>query len=140
MNLIKAQIDMMLNPLHLWTGVENGKFKELPQTPNGVSTQTEQSEKRVPVLPYVDGSKEASKAKIKAALASMPDTIKVVKEEDNYYYVIFVSAGMKFKDDVEFYFDDAEKVVHFRSNSRIGFSDMGVNQKRYDTIAKFYLA
>lgn len=138
MNIFKAMIDQMLNPLHLWTGVTNGQFKELPETPNGVSTQTKQASKRVDPLPYIDGSREASKAKIKAALAGMPDTIKVVKEEDNYYYVIFVSAGMKFKDDVEFYFDDAKQQIEFRSNSRMGFSDMGVNQKRYDDIRAAY--
>lgn len=138
MNLFKAMIDTMLNPLHLGLGVKDGKLKELPDTPNGVSTQTAQNQKRVPALPYL-GSKEASYAKIKAALAAMPDTINVVKEEPNYYYVLFVSDGMKFKDDVEFYFDDDKQVIQFRSNSRMGFSDMGVNQKRYDTIADYYL-
>ena len=138
MNLFKAMIDTMLNPLHLGLGVKDWKLKELPDTPNGVSTQTAQHVKRVPVLPYV-GTKEASYAKIKAALAAMPDTINVVKEEPNYYYVVFVSNGLKFKDDVEFYFDDEKQVIHFRSNSRMGFSDMGVIQKRYDTIAENYL-
>lgn len=137
MNIIKAQIDMMLNPLHRNTGVKNGKFKELPQTPNCVSTQTLQPEKRVPALPY-QGTREESKQKIKAALAAMPDTIKTVEEKDDYLYVIFVSAGMKFKDDVEFYFDDKTQQIEFRSCSRIGFSDMGVNRKRYDTIKANY--
>lgn len=138
MNIVKAYIDMALNPLHLNTGVVDGKFKELPETPNGVSTQTAQDVKRVDPLPYIDGSREASKAKIKSVLASLPDTIKVVKDEPNYFYVLFVSAGLKFKDDVEFYFDDNTQQIEFRSNSRIGFSDMGVNQKRYDSIAELY--
>lgn len=138
MSILSLPIDMMCrNPLHLWTGVKDGKFQELPSTPNGVSTQTSQKKKLVEPLPYI-GTREASYAKIKATLAALPDNIKVQKQEDNYLYVIFISDGMKFKDDVEFYFDDAKQQIEFRSNSRIGYADMGVNQKRYDAIRKGY--
>ncbi|MCR4747187.1 MAG: DUF1499 domain-containing protein [Clostridiales bacterium] len=137
MNIFRAMIDQMLNPFHLNTGVTNGKFKELPQTPNCVSTQTLQSEKLVAPIPFC-GTREESKQKIKDALLELPDDIRPVEERDDYLYVIFVSKGMKFKDDVEFYFDDVKKQIEFRSCSRIGFSDMGVNRKRYDAIKEIY--
>jgi len=40
----------------------------------------------------------------------------------------------RFVDDVEFYFEDQEKVIQFRSSSRLGHSDLGVNRKRMETI------
>jgi len=43
---------------------------------------------------------------------------------------------MRFVDDVEFYFDEKEKMVHIRSASRLGKGDMGVNRKRMELIRK----
>ena len=45
---------------------------------------------------------------------------------------------MGYKDDIEFYFDDTSNVVQFRSDSRDGYLDMGVNRKRYDEIKNRY--
>jgi uncharacterized protein (DUF1499 family) len=41
---------------------------------------------------------------------------------------------MGFVDDVEFLVDDAAKVIHVRSASRLGESDMGVNRSRIEAI------
>jgi uncharacterized protein (DUF1499 family) len=41
---------------------------------------------------------------------------------------------MGFVDDVEFYTDDSAKVIHVRSASRLGKSDLGVNRKRVEDI------
>jgi uncharacterized protein (DUF1499 family) len=41
---------------------------------------------------------------------------------------------MGFVDDVEFYLDADAKVIHVRSASRLGQSDLGVNRKRIETI------
>ena len=40
---------------------------------------------------------------------------------------------MGFVDDVEFYFPN-ESIIHVRSASRMGYSDLGVNRKRIETI------
>ncbi len=41
---------------------------------------------------------------------------------------------MGFVDDVEFLLDDSKKVIHVRSASRLGKSDLGINRKRIETI------
>jgi uncharacterized protein (DUF1499 family) len=41
-------------------------------------------------------------------------------------------------DDVEFLFDDDTTIVHFRSASRSGYSDMGVNRQRMTAIGEAY--
>jgi uncharacterized protein (DUF1499 family) len=43
---------------------------------------------------------------------------------------------MSFVDDVEFYLDDAAKQIHFRSSSRLGRSDLGVNRQRMEEIRR----
>lgn len=45
-----------------------------------------------------------------------------------------VTTAMGFVDDVEFYLDEDTKVIHVRSASRLGQSDLGVNRKRIETI------
>jgi uncharacterized protein (DUF1499 family) len=43
---------------------------------------------------------------------------------------------LRFVDDVEFLFDDEAKTIHFRSASRTGRSDFGVNRRRMEDIRK----
>ncbi|HAE22942.1 MAG TPA: DUF1499 domain-containing protein, partial [Spirochaetaceae bacterium] len=40
----------------------------------------------------------------------------------------------RFVDDVEFYFPPALSLIHVKSASRVGYSDMGVNRKRVEDI------
>jgi uncharacterized protein (DUF1499 family) len=41
---------------------------------------------------------------------------------------------MRFVDDVEFLLDEGKSVIHVRSASRVGHSDLGVNRKRIEAI------
>jgi uncharacterized protein (DUF1499 family) len=59
---------------------------------------------------------------------------KIITETQNYLYVEFTSKVMGFVDDVEFLLDNNSQVVHVRSASRLGKSDLGVNRKRIETI------
>ncbi len=72
-------------------------------------------------------------AKLKGVIQSLPRT-KIIAETDNYLYAEFTSAMMGFVDDVEFYVDEAAKVIHVRSASRLGQSDLGVNRKRVESL------
>ena len=53
--------------------------------------------------------------------------------------VIFITPVMRFRDDVEFLLDEEAQVVHVRSASRVGHSDMGLNRRRYEAIRQHYL-
>ncbi len=118
-------------------GVQDGRLAEVPETPNGVSTQTSVTEKKVETLPF-SGSIEESKFKILEAVKSYGGAEVIIEEED-YLYIIFTTGTMKFKDDAEFYFDANTKEIHFRSASRVGKSDLGLNRERYDAIRRLYM-
>jgi len=44
------------------------------------------------------------------------------------------TAWLRFRDDLEFLADDAAKVIHVRSASRVGQSDLGANRRRIEAI------
>ncbi|TGM00201.1 DUF1499 domain-containing protein [Leptospira jelokensis] len=117
-------------------GIRSGKLLECPSTPNCVSSYTDPSDKehfRAPA-PYTKPTSEAV-AILKQRILETPRT-KIIKEENNYLYVEFTSFLMRYVDDVEFYFDEKTKQLHFRSASRLGKSDFGVNRKRIETLLK----
>lgn len=117
-------------------GLENGQLKEIPLNPNCVSTQTSQEEKLIEPLQLKD-SLEKSKTAMKMALESYGG-IEIVEEKDNYIYAVATTGGMKFHDDIEIYFDQVNGVIQYRSASRAGKSDMGLNRERYEDIVEVY--
>jgi len=118
-------------------GLINNRFYPCPKTPNCVSTQaTDEKHKIDPI--FYERSLEEAFTKIISIIESIKRTKTVIKTE-NYIHVEFKTALFKFVDDVEFYFDDNEKVIHFRSASRIGHSDLGVNRKRMEKIRNLFL-
>lgn len=63
----------------------------------------------------------------------------VLQTETEYYLAYhFTSAIFGFVDDLEMHFDSNKKVIHFRSASRVGTSDFGVNRKRIELLKRLY--
>jgi len=128
-------IDNAIIPGHI--GLVDGKFSEMPNKDNAVSSQTKNKSKFVDPLPVLENIENS-----KAILMKIIETYgngKVVVNNHNYIHVVFTTDKMKYHDDVEFYFDESENVIHYRSESRIGSSDLGLNRKRYEEISKLYL-
>ena len=117
-------------------GIRDGKFHPCPKSPNCVSTQSMDEKHKMEPLGYGSVIEEA-KTKIKDIIGTFKRT-KLISEEDNYLHFEFRTATFKFVDDVEFYFDDSAKLIHFRSAARKGYSDMGVNKKRMKKITELY--
>ncbi|MHA2392346.1 MAG: DUF1499 domain-containing protein [Promethearchaeota archaeon] len=116
--------------------MKDGKFQPCPKSPNCVSTQSKDEKRKMEPLKYYSTLEEA-KSKIKGIINSFKRTT-LITEEDNYLHFEFRTATFKFVDDVEFYFDDSAKIIHFRSASRVGWSDMGVNKKRMKKVSELY--
>lgn len=117
-------------------GVRDGKLKPLGSKPNDVSSQTDNLAKKVEPLEFKE-SQEATLLALKSAINAIGG-VEFKEEREDYLYVVFSSRFMKFRDDVEFWLDTDNQVVHSRSAARAGYSDMGVNRKRYDKLAAFY--
>jgi uncharacterized protein (DUF1499 family) len=113
-------------------GVKEGKLAACPATPNCVSSQAADADHKVEAIAYTTSASEAL-AKVKSVVGSMERSA-IVNEGSNYLYAEFTSGLMGFVDDVEFYIDDNANVIHVRSASRLGQSDLGVNRKRVEEI------
>lgn len=111
-------------------------LKPCPNKPNCVSTTSEKRDQSMLPL-HFRGTLQESKEKIKVLIAQLPRT-KIETEEGPYLHFTFRSTFFGFVDDVEFYFDEVSKMIHFRSASRTGYSDLGVNRKRMEQIAQLY--
>ncbi len=113
-----------------YLGHKDGKLAPMPTKPNAVSTQTEFEDKKVAALPFKANTEQTLAAVTKALTEMANNEVKV--NDNNYIYTVFTSAKMRYHDDVELYLDEESKMLHFRSQSRAGYSDMGVNRKRYE--------
>ena len=110
------------------------QLKKCPESPNCVSTQTQQKNKKMDPIPFDLDPKEV-KSVIKMVVENLPRT-KLQSESTHYLHYIFKSKIFGFTDDVEFALDPEHKLIHFRSASRSGYSDMGVNKERMTEIGK----
>jgi len=112
-------------PLNL--GVKDGKLAACPGSPNCVNSQSSETTSKIDPLPPV------AIADLRKVVESMEGT-KIIEETENYLYAEFQTKLMGFVDDVEFYLDRDANVIHVRSASRLGKSDLGVNRKRVEAI------
>ncbi len=125
--------------LNAWTprprnlGVRNGLLAACPDSPNCVNSQQHADELHgIPPLAFRDTPAEA-KARLKAVIGRQPRT-KLVQETSDYLRYEFRTRFCYFVDDVEFHVDGIAKVVHVRSASRLGHSDLGTNRRRIEAL------
>ncbi len=113
-------------------GLNNGHLSSCPASDNCVVSQNADSKHAIDPIPYhVD--RNAAKETLLKVLTVVPRT-EVIEDTDNYIHALSKSRIFKFVDDVEFYFPPHESVIHVRSASRVGESDLGVNRRRLEQI------
>ena len=103
-----------------------------PSSPNCVSTQAQDEGHAITPFRYRKSRAEAKEA-LKDVLRSLP-RMKHVEEDEIYLHYEATSLLLRFVDDVELLFDDETKTIHFRSASRTGYGDLGVNRKRMEQV------
>ncbi len=117
-------------------GVCDGRLAPCPDSPNCVSSQADRKHQRMDSIPLTIDTAEAMMA-LQRIVSTMRRT-KVITSDDCYLHVEFTSALFRFVDDVEFFVDRDKRAIHFRSASRAGHSDLGVNRKRMHDITAAY--
>jgi uncharacterized protein (DUF1499 family) len=102
-----------------------------------VSTKSKDAGHSMPPLPYLKSGQE-SMDRLVAVVRNM-NRATIVTATPLYLHVEFRSALFRFVDDVEFVLDDSARLIHFRSASRTGYYDFGVNRGRMQRISDLYL-
>ena len=115
-------------------GLTNGKLAKCPRSPNCVSTFAKETDEKHYISPLsFKGSVKDTMDKVKEVLDTMSRT-KIITETENYIHAECTTLIFRFVDDLEIYLEESTKLIHFRSASRVGHSDFGVNRKRVNKL------
>jgi uncharacterized protein (DUF1499 family) len=118
-------------------GVNDGRLASCPSSPNCVSSQSDQPASSIDPLPFADAP-ETAITRLATLVESFPRTRRVQRTADYLHYEVRTLV-CRFVDDVEFFADREAKVIHVRSASRLGYSDLGANRKRVEAIRTAWL-
>lgn len=115
-------------------GVRNSMLSPCPGSPNCVSSQAGDETHRIAPLAF-SGDPEAAFSRLKQALSQRSDTT-IIEENPGYLRVELRTTF--FVDDGEFLLDASRKIIHVRSASRLGYSDLGKNRSRMEEIRRAF--
>jgi uncharacterized protein (DUF1499 family) len=113
-------------------GVRDGRLVPCPASPNCVVSEGADAAHAVDAVPYRDAL-DAAHGRVIAALGALPRTV-IVTDTPTYVHAESRTRILGFVDDLEVRLDDAAKVIHLRSASRVGWSDLGVNRRRVEAL------
>lgn len=129
-------------------GLVGNMLQACPNTPNCVCSESKVPDEHfIEPLTHVDLPAQAVMEKAQQIIIQMGGTITSItsssstataKADSNYLSATFTSQLFRYVDDLELRFDPTEKVLHFRSASRVGKSDFGVNRERVETIKNLF--
>lgn len=115
--------------IHQNTGLENGRLNPCPNSPNCIgSMYAEDAAHFSAPWVYTCTRKEAMEALVSMMQEEAHTSILVNTNE--YLHISVTIPVFKFVDDVEFYLPEGTQQIHFRSASRVGYSDLGANARR----------
>lgn len=113
-------------------GVQNGRLAACPDKPNCVSTQAAKESHRIAPLAF-DSEMTEMESAVRDTLVGLPRT-KIITDQDGYFHAECTSLICRYVDDLEVWIDGEARLVHARSASRVGHSDLGVNRKRVEKL------
>ncbi len=117
-------------------GLANGQLQPCPTTPNCVCSEYQVEGAKIEPLKYNRSATEAWQ-KLKQAVSETGGEI--IIDEADYLRVIYQTPLLRYIDDVEFRHEKNKQLIHLRSASRVGQSDMGANRKRVEKISKVFM-
>ena len=109
----------------------NGKLRPCPGTPNCVSSESDNPIFNIAPIAF-SGSPDQAWATLKLVVSEQGGAVQ--DEGKEYLWSTFTVPVFGFIDDVEFRLSTAEGVIHVRSASRLGISDLGVNRGRVEQL------
>lgn len=112
-------------------GLLNGQLHPCPATPNCVCSEQQDEGAFVEPLSYSIALDDAW-LRVKQAIVKTGGV--VLTEQNGYLHARYVTPLMRYVDDVELRVDEDKHVIHIRSASRVGHSDLGANRKRVTRI------
>lgn len=119
--------------------INESELRPCPDKPNCIQTYAPADEAHFQLPLAAEKTDEQTKRAITAAISETGGTIvseQALAPSGFYLHAEYESDWLKFIDDVEVVIKDG--LIHIRSASRLGYSDMGVNAARYEKIKIAY--
>jgi len=113
-------------------GLIDGRLQQCPSKPNCVCSEYPGERSSIEPL-AIEGDPAAAFRSLVAFLEEEP-RVELATVTDDYVHAVFKTRFLRFRDDVEFRLDTQANVIHVRSASRIGYSDLGKNRDRVESI------
>lgn len=113
-------------------GLRANRLAPCPNTPNCVSTQADDPQHAIEPIRFT-GPADSALKQLRRIVQRQPRTT-IVSDHDRYIHAEARSRVFRFVDDLEFFVDESQQVIHFRFASRVGYSDLGVNRRRAEAI------
>ncbi len=113
-------------------GVRSGRLAACPDSPNCVSSFERDERHGIEAL-HVVGDVGAAWSALREVLEGMP-RMEIVAATPGYLHAVQTSRLMRYRDDLELLLDEGASRIDVRSASRVGYSDMGVNRARVESI------
>ena len=110
----------------------NGQLAACPDSPNCVSSFAEDDSYAIDAI-ECDDSVETAFSKL-AEILQGKSRVTIVKQTENYIHAECTTPIMRYTDDIEFLAEPIAGVIHVRSASRLGYSDLGKNRQRVEEI------
>jgi len=112
-------------------GLSHGMLRACSDAPNCVCSEAEyQSDATHFVEPMK--ATAATWAELQQQIVQQGGKLEVVN--DDYLHATFSSSIFHYVDDLECRYDEASGLIHLRSASRVGHSDLGANRKRVNAL------
>jgi len=108
-----------------------------PQSPNCVSSQAWNPKQKVPPFTFAGTATDALAALAELIEADPAATI-VERHSGIYLRAEYRSRWLGFTDDLELLADEEGGVIHVRSASRRGWSDLGANRRRVEALHRTF--
>lgn len=114
-------------------GLANGQLSPCPDKPNCVSSESAPSDSHsVAALGITPTMGDEPLLKVKEAVELLGGDVNF--SDKQYMASTFTSEIFGFVDDVEFRVDQGSGLLHVRSASRVGYSDLNANRTRVEQI------
>lgn len=116
-------------------GISNGQLTPCQQTPNCVCSEYNNGPAYISPLEYSIAHADAWHS-IKQSVKNTGG--EVLAEESHYIHATYVTPLLRFTDDLELRLDEDHHLIHVRSTSRVGHSDLGTNRRRVEMLRKHF--
>lgn len=115
----------------------DGRLRPCPSSPNCVASEGDPGD-AAHVAPFRIPEGIAPASAFAALVGVVEQRARVEERAEGYLRAVFVTRLLRFRDDFEARLDPEASLIHVRSASRIGYSDLGANRKRVEALREAF--